>query len=279
MRLQIERIGSDCEVFLQDSKGTIRSAEGLLGGTKEKPRPVIAPGFALQEDNVLAEFNIPPSNSAKTFSTNVAAILDYLNGELHTKGFSIAPKISSAEMLPDDVATKQGRTFGCDPDFCVWTRSTNPTPEARNPRLRTAGGHIHVSFSAENDEMGIDHQMAAVKALDVFLGVPSVLIDSDTRRRELYGKAGAFRVKEYGIEYRVLSNFWAFSPEYRSWVFTNTVGGFAFLRNRGAEEHLEACSADIVNCINTGDVELAKRIVRDFGVYLPETVYRKVFPQ
>ena len=34
--------------------------------------------------------------------------------------------------------------------------------------------------------------------MDLFLGVPSILIDPDTERRKMYGKAGDYRLKEYG---------------------------------------------------------------------------------
>ena len=44
--------------------------------------------------------------------------------------------------------------------------------------------------------------------MDYTLGLDSLLLDSDTRRRSMYGRAGSFRFKEYGIEYRTLSNFW-----------------------------------------------------------------------
>ena len=37
-----------------------------------------------------------------------------------------------------------------------------------------------------------------VKLLDIFLGIPSVIIDPDKKRRKLYGKAGAFRLTKYG---------------------------------------------------------------------------------
>ena len=42
--------------------------------------------------------------------------------------------------------------------------------------------------------------------MDPFLGIPSVVKDKDKRRRSLYGKAGCFRLTDYGVEYRVLSS-------------------------------------------------------------------------
>lgn len=32
----------------------------------------------------------------------------------------------------------------------------------------------------------------------MYLGIPSVVMDPDTKRRTLYGKAGDFRLKAYG---------------------------------------------------------------------------------
>ena len=44
----------------------------------------------------------------------------------------------------------------------------------------------------------VDTSLALVKYMDVFLGVPSVIKDKDTKRRSLYGKAGCFRLTDYG---------------------------------------------------------------------------------
>jgi hypothetical protein len=47
--------------------------------------------------------------------------------------------------------------------------------------------------------------------LDLFVGIPSVLIDHGTdsyKRRKYFGRAGSHRDKPYGLEYRVLSPFW-----------------------------------------------------------------------
>ncbi len=39
------------------------------------------------------------------------------------------------------------------------------------------------------------------------------MYDKDTERRGMYGKAGAFRPKPYGVEYRTLSNAWLSNDE------------------------------------------------------------------
>ena len=54
--------------------------------------------------------------------------------------------------------------------------------------------------------------------LDLFLGLPFVLIEEKTNRRTLFGHAGRHRVTNYGLEYRTLSNHWLKSPKLVSLV-------------------------------------------------------------
>ena len=54
--------------------------------------------------------------------------------------------------------------------------------------------HLHLGYENPN----IDTSLMLVKYLDMYLGVPSVLRDTDSRRRSLYGKAGCFRLCRYG---------------------------------------------------------------------------------
>jgi len=62
-----------------------------------------------------------------------------------------------------------------------------------------------------------------VKQLDCYLGLPSVVWDRDAKRRQMYGAAGAFRPKPYGVEYRVLSNAWLLNEKRMRFVFNQTV--------------------------------------------------------
>jgi hypothetical protein len=105
--------------------------------------------------------------------------------------------------------------FGCEPDYNAWTKDKNPRPSATDKNLRSCGGHIHIGFK------GLDpHEV--IKAMDLYAGVPSVLMDKGDLRKQLYGKAGAFRTTKYGVEYRTLSNYWVFSPRLCEWAYDAT---------------------------------------------------------
>ena len=48
-------------------------------------------------------------------------------------------------------------------------------------------------------------------------------MDTDQKRRTLYGKAGAYREKSYGVEYRTLSSFWLKTDDFINWAYTQTM--------------------------------------------------------
>lgn len=208
-------LGSDPELFLTNQEGKYISAIGLIGGSKDYPKPVkeLGKGFYVQEDNVLLEFNTPPARSVNKWVSNHTVMLDYLNKTLANKGLKIS--IDASAIMPEDqLANPMAHVFGCDPDFNVWTMQPNPRPGANNPALRSAGGHVHVAFKGSNVD-----KIILGRKLDFFLGIWSVTADEDTQRKQLYGKAGAIRFKPYGIEYRVLSNFWLKNEQYLAKVW------------------------------------------------------------
>jgi hypothetical protein len=136
---------------------------------------------------------------------------------------------------PESLQSRQAQVFGCEPDFNAWEMCENNVdrsdPEIAN--LRTAGGHIHVSFLENGATPSLEAGIRLVKVLDVTLGLPSILRDPDSTRRLLYGKAGAFRPKPYGIEYRTLSNFWAGDAENTYWAFEGVENAINFINRAG----------------------------------------------
>lgn len=202
-------IGCDPECFLADaSTGKIVSAIGLIGGSKAAP--LIVNKGALQEDNVLAELNITPASTLKEWIDNLATVEAELLKRISPLG--LVPKwYGSAIMEEAQLQDPRARHFGCDPDYNVYTGETSAAPNNPHPQLRTAGGHIHLSFNNVSPKTMMD----AVKLCDtLFIPMEAVLGDpSDKRRNQLYGGAGTFRPKPYGIEYRGVSNFWMRNEE------------------------------------------------------------------
>lgn len=237
-------IGCDPEIFLKDQAGNFKSVIGLLGGDKWVPRKLTEVGHACLEDNVAVEFNIPPCSSFEQFKQEVQKTMSMVKEILPQ---NLSYDTSSAVSFPDsELACEAAWLFGCEPDYNAWTKSENDKPHSVDKNLRSAGGHVHVG-----SDIAINDPIAVVRAMDLFLGVPSTQLDSGTLRRELYGKAGAFRFKPYGVEYRTLSNFWIFNDALIQWVYEGTRKALAFVAS-GAEipeEH-----GNLINeCINNNN--------------------------
>lgn len=258
-------VGCDPEVFfLKD--GRPFPAIGLVGGTKSFPRKLDV--GAVQEDNVMAEFNIPPAQTEVDFNNRVARMLENVRKIAVKNGCSLYVS-PYAEFEGHYLEHPQAQTIGCDPDYNAWKMCVNESPTKELLKnTRTASGHVHVGF--KDPDSSPLKRCTAVKAMDLFLGIPSIILDSDTTRRKFYGKAGAFRPKEYGVEYRVLSNFWITNPYLRKWVFKNSIYALHQLKNIPEWEHREKYFSLIPECINEHNVPLAKEIIRYFNVQLPE---------
>lgn len=249
-------IGCDPEIFLKSPDGQFISSIGLIGGTKDSPAP-IGNGCAVQEDNVAVEFNIPPADSLEGFINSVNYNLTYLEQVASKLGLELSI-VPSAVFTSEQLLDPRAREFGCEPDYNAWTRQRNPRPDAVDKALRSAGGHIHIGF----DDSELDFEQV-VRAMDIFVGCEMLTFDKDTRRRELYGKAGAFRRKAYGVEYRTASNAWVVSDELKAWVYNQTEKALEFVKS-GKKIPDTGIGEIIQKCINTSDVSLLPK-VREFA--------------
>jgi hypothetical protein len=274
-RFELLKVGTDCEVFLKDISGHPIPVIGLLGGDKINPRPVLdEEGYAVQEDNVMAEFNIPPRSDVTSFVTSINKMLGFLSAHFHELDF-IKLDISASQLFsPEQLEHPQAKRIGCEPDFCVWTNKMNVLKNTHPllKKMRTSGGHVHLSYLVDGQLPSTPDRLEFVKMNDLYYGVASVLLDEDTRRKELYGKPGAFRFKDYGHEYRVLSNFWLKSDALKAWVFNQAQECIKALNERGVyyqDLFSKELGKLIQQCINTNDKGLAKSLCQEFGVQLP----------
>ena len=219
------KIGADPEFFVRKD-GKFISAHGLIEGTKKNPLKV--PGGAVQVDGMALEFNIDPATTFKEFDDNIRSVLNALRKMVPRNIEFVFTPVAEFKREYIDAQPEEARRLGCDPDFNAYTGKANAAPNAEKP-FRTASGHIHIGWAEGMDIEDVDHIEACqmmVKQLDTALGLPSLLWDVNSQRRELYGKAGAYRPKPYGVEYRVLSNVWVNDVYLRQFVFEQTE--FAF---------------------------------------------------
>lgn len=122
-------------------------------------------------------------------------------------------------------------------------------------------GHIHISYTNPS----VSTSLKLAKLCDYFLGLPSLFIDKDTERRKMYGKAGAIRLKNWGFEYRVLSNFWLKSQEETEWVFLQVQKIFEFLEANPDFDFADG--EEVVQAINNFDKELASTLMVKYSAF------------
>lgn len=254
------RLGADPEVFLVDSTNKPISSIGLIGGNKWHPVQVenLPEGFTLQEDNVALEFGIPPAATEDQFVEHIRTVLQA--GLSKCKGLTFS-KLSCTIFPEDQMQHPAAHMFGCEPDFDAWTEKENEKPTPPHPFMRSAGGHVHIETKLNKTNV--------VKACDLTLAVPSVLMDDGAERKQLYGKAGCYRPKPYGVEYRTLSNFWIFGEKYVRWVWKNTQRALEEISDKGEWTGIEAHYGKVIqDCVNNNDKKVAERLVKEFDLYV-----------
>jgi len=219
-------IGADPEVFVK-YQGQLASAYGLIPGTKDTPFPV--KDGAVQVDGMALEFNISPASTQKQFEKNLTSVLSQMTKMVPGYEMFIEPVADfGLDMIKKQ--PEEASQLGCSPDFNAYTGKPNPAPAVNTP-FRTASGHIHIGWRTDPvDPYETTHMeacVALVKALDLYVGTTLCVLDArydpGKRRQSLYGRAGAFRPKSYGLEYRVPSNIWIKSAKTRAFVFGNTI--------------------------------------------------------
>lgn len=244
-------IGADPEFFVSKPTFGPISAHTFGCGTKANPLKTLC--GSVQVDGLALEVNVTPANTAMDFLRNVRGVVTDLTDIVSTvdpKAFLVCEPTAEfgrtyLEMLPPEA-----KELGCTPDMNAYTMLPNPKPDDE-VSFRTAAGHIHIGWTEDADVESVEHIVLCseiTKQLDFILGVRSLDFDHDNKRRELYGKAGAFRPKPYGLEYRVLSNKWLGQDRTVLMMFNRTMRALRQM-NDGMlfDEHYPCVAQEIID--------------------------------
>lgn len=262
------KVGADPELFLKDIDGNIIPAFFFVEGTKEKPEYISGEGHAVQYDNVMLEYNIPPCKTEDEFVKANNFVLDYIKESICAPNkltLSItASEHLGAEYLHHEIAN----VMGCSADFNAYTEEVNHI--TRNSKtLRSTGGHLHCSYKGLN----YPKAMNLIQALDLFISVPLVLMEPDSERKTLYGKAGAHRFKQVNknlciVEYRSPSNFWCSSEKLMRFVYQQIIKAVNFVEEDGVITN----PLDIINAINDNNSGKAREIIDDYNIEIDKSL-------
>ncbi len=258
------KVGADPELFVKKD-GKHVSGFDLIPGDKTNPYKVDK--GAVQVDGMALEFNIDPATSETEFITNLDTVVSILK-EMVPDYEVVADPVAYFTKEYLETQPEKALELGCDPDYNGWTGQANVKPDETQP-FRTGAGHIHIGVTEgadPEDKQFFQVCCDAAKEMDLFLGLPSLFFDDDVKRREMYGKAGAFRPKSYGLEYRTLSNKWVSSKKLMSWAYKATQDCMqGFMNGRRLADDFP----NLQDIINTSDKKKAERIVADLGLIMP----------
>lgn len=255
--------GSDVEFFLENKEThEIVSAEGIVKGTKYEPFHFDENKYyATSLDNVLAEGNIPPCNTAHEFYLAVEKLRTYIDSTLPAELKTVA--LPAARLDQKWLQTENAKLYGCDPSLNCW-ENDEVRPEPNGDNVRSAGFHIHIGY----DNPTMETNILLGQACDLFLGIPAVLIEPANERKQVgYGHAGNMRHQPHGFEYRVLSSHFSSQQSLVEWCFNQAKKVVDFV-NEGKSELLVGRGKEIQEIINTENKEKAKALVEEFELEL-----------
>jgi len=293
--------GTDPEFMLKKGNRYV-SAIPIVNANHEAP--IIKGDHRFYWDNVLAECAVKPAFSKEEAVANIGDCLKKY-AEI------VAPAklvIQASQTYPKSAMKDKGAMeAGCKPDSCAYTMrlmkgDLSPRDQVANSSFRTCGGHVHIGSETLTGEG--PEAVFLIYLMDLFLGVPSIFMDIDEtapRRRTLYGQAGRFREKPYGMEYRSLSSFWLSSPVLVELIYD--VSNFVLelledgqniigwdedmywdlrLDNVPFGEAFQFVDFDkniLKNCIDGSNRKIAKEFLNFVEMQMPATLYNRMKKQ
>ena len=250
------RLGCDPEFFF------VKDGKVVPSNLVVKPNE----NNTVTEDGFQGELNPPAMNCRVHCGQELHKAINRAHDMAKEAGAQLS--FAVGHVITDDVwksVPMKTKRFGCNPTVNVHPGKVR-IPTGIRERFRSAGGHVHLGCGVTNKET-IEK---IVRVLDIILGNTCVLLDRDesnARRRKIYGRAGEYRKKSYGLEYRVLSNFWIRHYVLMSFVYATArqAVGYVVDQPKIADKLIASFDMkDIRDAINNNDYDLA---MKNFLIY------------
>lgn len=268
--------GLDPEFHIFDNtKKRIVNAIPVIGHDKYDPLD-LGDGFKLYSDNVLAELSLPIATNKRGVMANIMTALNRAQKSLGPRYNLVAraaviydPEELGPKPAKDEVVIPPAWSIGCTPNFNGYTGKANENAPFED-NMRTGSFHIHIGnpdYKEGTDDrlLTVESKHIAVRLMDTFVGCAAVIVSGDPsakERRKLYGRAGEFRPTPYGIEYRVLENFFLRSPDLTELIFDLAAYAMWTLDEENHEDVFKKCPAkEVQKAINEEDLDLAKKLL------------------
>lgn len=241
------QFGSDPELFYEIKGVMVPSTQVIINDTE-----------LVTKDGFQVELH-PPQTHCRQISAsrigrclNEASLLGNIVGA--KLSFKLAYRVDDKVWKKTNKATKM---FGCHPTENAQEKNPKRVTGLRE-KFRAGGGHIHLGGLTGIEKRNLP---TIIKIMDIVVGNTLVLLDRDEAnitRRKNYGRAGEYRPKPYGLEYRVPSNFWL--KHYVLWSLASGQmrNAIAYYRLGLTDELFKRFDMrDIRNAINNNDYDLA----------------------
>lgn len=205
-------IGMDAEFFLQNKDGQYIAAARVIPGLKHEPH--VLDNGVCHPDGLSLEVGSPPAKSPEGMVQSLFTVLNevktkYLDPQEVTIANAFEVSVSKVQgVQPEDLE------FGCGVEY----DAHNPTEMVKRVTTthsdrRYSGFHIHLGFTSgqESNIFTYKDMSRLVLRLDTLFRRYS--LSTSDKRASQYGGWGAFRVKPYGIEYRMMDCSVITNPE------------------------------------------------------------------
>ena len=288
-------LGADPEFFVVNHNNSPINVINVIKNSKSNP--IINKNHIYYYDNVAFEMNFVPARSSNEFVYTIKEGLSIANNIIHP--YKLIAN-SCVEFYESDEKNSNFFEVGCEPDINAYTLSYNKiNPDIYKHTLeRYAGGHIHMGGTSSDLIQDEAIKPVFVYMLDLFVGIPSVILDHDVesyKRKRVYGHAGNYRPKEYGLEYRVLSPFWIRSPKTTELFYNLFDFVFNFMNEHTYEKFIKVYPEnfgnedvesiykiygydykDVVKTINSNNVDKAQKFMNFISNFMPSKLIKDI---